>query len=352
MLTVEEIYESMKTTYYEKTGYSINDSSDMAVRMYAAAAQICSLYAYNDWVKNQAFPQTATGESLDYHAQMRGLERQQGSKSEGIVTFYIESPVETDLSIPAGTVCYTNYGTRFLTTEDKTLPSGSTSVDVPCQCETEGESGNVGANTIAFMAVKPVGISGCINSDEFTGGRDPESDESLRDRVVRSYKTLPNGANEAYYEKEVLQIDGVAAVKVLPKNRGLGTVDIIVASDSGIPDEELLEKVQSVLDSKREICVDVSVKAPTSVNVEFAASIKTEDGYQYDTVAAEAENKIRDHFGGKLLGKTVLIAELADILYSVEGVYNYVISAPASDTVPGDTELPVLSSINITEMGV
>ena len=43
--------------------------------MYALAAQIYSLYIQADWVARQAFPQTAEGEYLDCHAQLRSLER-------------------------------------------------------------------------------------------------------------------------------------------------------------------------------------------------------------------------------------------------------------------------------------
>ena len=79
MTEITEIYENMKETYREKTGLDINDMSDMAVRMYAAAVEIASLYTYNDFVKRQAFPQTATGQYLDNHAETRGIKRNMGT---------------------------------------------------------------------------------------------------------------------------------------------------------------------------------------------------------------------------------------------------------------------------------
>lgn len=100
MVTIEEIFENMKNIYAEKTGYEINETADMAVRMYAAAAQICSLYAYNDWVMKQAFPQTATGENLEYHAQIRGLYRNGGNKATGKITFGVDEQATSDLTIP------------------------------------------------------------------------------------------------------------------------------------------------------------------------------------------------------------------------------------------------------------
>ena len=68
MKEVEELYGKMLAVFEEKTGFTMDDTADLAVRLYAAAAQIQSLYAYSDWAMNQSFPQTATGEYLDYHA--------------------------------------------------------------------------------------------------------------------------------------------------------------------------------------------------------------------------------------------------------------------------------------------
>lgn len=75
MKTAEEIYRSMLAVYEEKTGFAMHDASDLAVRLYAAAAELESLYAYSDWALTQSFPQTASGEYLDYHGTLRGLSR-------------------------------------------------------------------------------------------------------------------------------------------------------------------------------------------------------------------------------------------------------------------------------------
>ena len=177
MITVEEIYENMKETYREKTGASVSDAGDMAVRMYAAAAQLYSLYAYNDWVLRQCFPQTADGEYLERHAALRGLARKNGRKAVGTVTFTASDASESDRLIPKDTVCYTDYGTRFVVTEDTVLPAGEIYADAPCECETEGVCGNVAAGTVQYMAVCPIGIVSCTNAAPFTGGEDRESDE-------------------------------------------------------------------------------------------------------------------------------------------------------------------------------
>ena len=51
----------MKAVFEESTGTVLTEGGDMAVRMYAAAAEIYALYVYNDWIRRQCFPQTAEG---------------------------------------------------------------------------------------------------------------------------------------------------------------------------------------------------------------------------------------------------------------------------------------------------
>mgnify|MGYP000196372735 CR=1 FL=1 len=89
MKEVEELYGKMLAVFEEKTGFTMDDTADLAVRLYAAAAQIQSLYAYSDWAMNQSFPQTATGEYLDYHAALRGITRKAGTRASGILRFKI-----------------------------------------------------------------------------------------------------------------------------------------------------------------------------------------------------------------------------------------------------------------------
>ena len=72
MKTVDEIFGEMLVCFGERTGMEVDQGCDLAVRLYAAAAQIYALYLQADWVARQAFPQTAEGDYLDLHAQRSG----------------------------------------------------------------------------------------------------------------------------------------------------------------------------------------------------------------------------------------------------------------------------------------
>jgi uncharacterized phage protein gp47/JayE len=172
----------------------------------------------------------------------------------------------------------------------------------------------------------------------------------LRERVIASYKTLPNGANRAFYEKTVLNIDGVKAATVLPKNRGLGTVDVVISTEGGVPDETLIDTVAEKLRELREICVDISVAAPEAVTVDIECAVKAEDGYDESQVEADVKAALEEYFDGGLLGKSIPVVKLGSIIYSVPGVENYAISLPAEDVTASETQLPVAGTITVTEM--
>lgn len=349
MKTTDEIYENLKAQFEEASGIRLNDGGDMALRFYSLAAQLSTLWAHADYVNRQCFPQTAVGESLDRHAEMRGLERGGAVKAVGTLRFSIDNAVSRDLFVPENTRCMTADGRDYVTTEGGTIRAGTLYCDVSAEAAEAGNGGNVPAGTVVYMQLAPIGVKSCINPAPFMFGEDAESDEELRQRVLESYKTLPNGGNAAYYRSLVLDTAGVAAASVLPRNRGRGTVDIVIASDSGVPSEELIDAVSEKLDIRREICVDIDVLSPDTVTVNVAAELEIDPAYDADAVIDEVETKLREYFGGKRLGKSVKLAELGYMIYSVDGVDNYSISLPASDVAIDPDELPVLGTLTVGE---
>ena len=290
MRSIEEIYQAMLETISERSGFSPAEDCDLAVRLYAAAAQVQALELQADWVLDQSFPQTAQGVYLERHAAMRGLSRTNATKAVGTLRF------------SAQTAC-------------------------------------------------PVGITSCTNPAAFTGGSDDESDESLRARVLESYQRLPNGANAAYYQQVAMSHAGVAAAQVVGRARGIGTVDVYITTEAGVPSEELVEEVRADLQEKREIAVDVSVCVPTKKTVNVAVEVQSADNVEFQTVKAEVESALTNFFSGKLLGQPILLAELGNRIYQVNGVENYRFSAPTADVAGDSKVLPVLGTLTVTEMG-
>lgn len=348
MKETSEIYTEMTEELERKTGVSINSGGDMALRLYAVAAELETLWAQVEWTKKQSFPQTASGECLDLHARARELERISSLPATGKLRFETSEVRSEDILVASGTACYNAGELEFVSTATAVIKAGELFCVAPAVCKTLGKAGNVPAQSVIFMTLAPVGVVRCYNPQAFSGGAEAETDELLRARILESFASLPNGSNKAFYEAEALNTDGVAAVCVLPKARGLGTVDIIISSAAGTPSETLLTTVKNKFEMQREICVDVAVSAPTTVAVPVSVAISVEDGYVYENVATSVSAVLGQYFDGTILGKDVLLARLGSVVFGVEGVSNYSILLPAADVTIADGQLPVAGAISVT----
>ena len=350
MKTTEEIYDAMLADFAQRAGFLPEADCDLTVRLYAAAAQIQALSIQADWVLDQSFPQTAQGAYLDYHAQMRGIARTAATKAVGTIQFSIQRAAASDLTVGSGTVCMTADEVRFVTTAEATIKAGELSAEAPAEALEPGRSGNAAAGTVQILTACPVGVTGCTNPAPFAGGSDAEDDESLRQRILESYQRLPNGANAAWYEQTAMSHSGVAAAKAVGKARGIGTVDVYIAAEAGLPGAELIGLVQADLQERREIAVDVKVLAPETEVVDVSAEIAVREGAEFASTKSAVEQALAGFFSGRRLGRAVRLAELRDLIYHVEGIENYCLLSPTEDIPADDTTLPILGELSVTEM--
>lgn len=350
MREVSDIYREMRNAFASRAGFVPGDTCDAAVRLYALAAQVQALEMQAEWVLDQAFPQTAEGKHLDAHAEMRALSRRAGTAATGSIIFSAREAAAEDRTIPRGTVCMTADGLRFATTEGAILPAGETETEAPAQALTVGEAGNVAAGAIVKLAQMPAGVDACENVMPFSGGAEEESDESLRARILESYARLPNGANAAFYEQEALKDPDVVAAKAVSRAHGIGTVDVIVATHAGVPEQAVLDRIAADLQEKREIAVDVQVLAPQTESVNVSAKIAVRDGYDFAAVKTAVEAAVRAFFGGALLEKGVPAAQLGALIFGVEGVANCHLLSPTTDLAAEEKQLPVLGTLTVTQI--
>ena len=351
MKTVDEIYGELLASFGKRTGLEPREGCDLSARMYALAAQVCALYVQADWVLRQAFPQTAEGDYLDAHAQLRGLARKRATAAQGMVRFTAGEKADAPREIPKGTVCMTAGLVRFETERAGVLEAGALTADVPVRALEAGEAGNVSAGAISSMAVAPMGIASCTNPQPCGGGSDGEEDEVLRERVLGTFKRLPNGANAAYYEQVALSRTGVAAAVAVGRPRGVGSVDLYIATDAGLPDRALLDEVGAYLQEKREISVDLRVLAPTAKAVNISVAIQPAGGFTFDQARSDADAALRAAFTGAMLGREVTLAFLGNLLYELESVQNYRFTRPSADMAASPTVLPCLGSVTISDWG-
>ena len=114
--------------------------------------------------------------------------------------------------------------------------------------------------------------------------------------------------------------------------------------------EELLGQLQEYFQARREIAVDVQVRAPETVPVNVAVRVKAQESQDQKAVEQRVEQALRNWFTGKILGQSVLLAKLGSLIYGCEGVENYAISAPTADVAAAAHVLPVLGTLTVEEL--
>jgi uncharacterized phage protein gp47/JayE len=335
--TVEQIKTRMKQSYKNKTGAEVGEDTDIGLRMDVFAAEILSLQANADWLKRQMFIQTATGENLDYHAQVRGVARKSGTPAQGGVGFSANTPAVTSINIPAGTLLSTadDVPKRYVTLAAGTIPAGNTDSGlVPVEAQFNGETGNVLSDKIVVMVQPPMGVATVTNPAALSGGTNDESDEALRQRLIDSYKSVENGANAVYYQNTACNVDGVYSAKVLSANRGPGTVDVFVAAKGAAVTTNQLAQVQEKIVEKREINVDIQAQAATPQLVNFWVEIKVKPGYYFSDVEQRCKEALSDYINSIGVGGNFAVSDAGNILYNIEGVSGYSLPLPSVDDIP------------------
>lgn len=334
METYDEIYERMKKRYEQESGAQFDEASDIAIRLRVLAGEIYNAQINMDWIKNQMYVETATGERLDYFARQRGLERKPAKKAQGEITFFISEPIDHTIIIPKGSVAATadEVPIRFVTTEDEEITQGNDLVSVYAEAEKAGSSGNVALGKVTVAVDVPSEIEWVRNREVYVGGTDEESDEQLRERIRDSYLRLPNGTNAAYYEQLAMTIDGIAKAKAVGKVRGYGTVDVYVSGDGREAFDSEVNKVQSLVSSQRELNVNVRAIKASMVSFDLDVTVYKREEFADSEIRAKCRAAFENFIRLLGIGEKLYLSALGKALLDTGCILNYEFNVEMADT--------------------
>lgn len=316
--TQSEYFAEMMDVLREKSGHAMGEHSEPAMRLRVLASELEALGAEAMWIWRQSFPQTADGERLDEFAELRGIKRTEGAAARGSVRFFTDG--EAEVAVPAGTAVMSTDLSRFETTEAITIPAGSEYGDAAAVAVLPGAAGNVAAGEICVIAEPPVGVIACRNISAFEGGRAGEDDESLRRRLVDDYRMTSGTANEAYYQRLAMSVDGVEKVTVFPKAFGVGSLALYLAGKDGPVSSAVRQKVLSLMNAEREICVNAYVLSTSTQYYSPSFNIQVKAGTDHEAITAAALEKLAPLFGGHTLGERINFSDIILAMNSVEGI--------------------------------
>lgn len=297
-MEMTEIYEAIKAAFTEKSGETVRDDGDLGIRMQVVAGELAELSRQVEFLEQQIFPHTATGEYLDRHGACRNVVRRPAAGAVGKLSFETSVSAQEDITIPEGTICTDSAGSgnMYVTTREDILHKGSTNVTIPARAEQTGPETNIGAKQIDTIVTAIPGISKVINQENFTGGCDAEPEEVYRKRLLQSFLRVGNGANLKFYEDLALSCEGVWSSKAVISSDGNSVTLYISDLDRTTPDS-LKNTVQEAVNAAKEV--------GTKVTVEKAQYLTQAIEVDYYAPYHESElllrQKIADYLSEKLL---------------------------------------------------
>lgn len=183
------------------------------------------------------FAMMATGDDLDRIVEDRTNGKIKRAEAEG-AKGKVEIMGNKGTRIPAGTryMSIVSDGEQYIEFEqlETVIIPESEEILAEVVALTTGQVGNIPAHTIE-IASPVVGIASVTNEEDFSGGRDTETDDSLRQRYIKYVGEEAASGNVAHYVKWSLEVEGVGGVQVIPLWDGEATVKVIVVDTDGRP---------------------------------------------------------------------------------------------------------------------
>lgn len=184
--------------------------------------------------------------------------------------------------------------------------------------------------------------------------RDGEDDESLRERALQSLARQGASGNCDDYAEWCAQVPDILRVRVLPLNRGAGTVDIVaVGQDGRAAGAAAVSAAQEIVDEKRPVGADAQVTAATEAALNITASVVLSEGASIETVTDAFEEALaafcRDT---ALTTRLVSYARVSALLLDCEGVEDVVtftINGAAASVSLEDDEVGTLGTVTLSE---
>ncbi|WP_055129686.1 baseplate J/gp47 family protein [Pseudomonas mediterranea] len=310
--------------------------SDAQVLARTLGGAAYGLYGYLDWIAEQILPDKADESTLERIAALRlNQARKTAQAASGSVSFSATAGAVLDVD----TLLQSADGRAYKVTSARTTGNGVNTTTIAAL--EAGSLGNADAGLVLTPVQPILGISSSFTvlAPGLTGGVARESLESLRARVIRSYRIIPHGGSAQDYETWALECPGITRAWCRGSYLGPGTVGLFVMRDDDpqpIPNAEQLEEVRTYIEPLRPVTAEVHVLAPVQVPVTHRLRITPDTS----AVRAAIEAQLRDlHNREAGLGETLLLTHIAEAISSATGETNHTLTAPAADVTAASNQL-------------
>jgi uncharacterized phage protein gp47/JayE len=268
--------------------------SDDWIRGQVTAGVVSGLYADQEKVGQDAFPQNARREALLRHkfAYFNVSTFDPATVADGPV---IVTGTPSAGPFSAGlTLTHDQTGNTYQTTEDVTL-DGSGNGSVTIQSVLAGQDQNLAAGSILSIGAAPAGLDNTATVDVggISDGTNEENEERLAQRILNRMQSSARGGNDADHREWARAASpAVTDVAVLRYPNGLGTVGVIISSgttdidaavdnDEAIdftPSDDLIDLVQAYIELVDPVTECVFVSGPVEVEIDVTVVARFTSG--------------------------------------------------------------------------
>ncbi|WP_265535381.1 baseplate J/gp47 family protein [Pseudomonas saponiphila] len=312
--------------------------SDAQVLARTLSGAAFGLYGYLDWIAEQILPDKADESTLERIAALRlNQPRKAAQPARGSVSFMAAAGAVLDVD----TLLQSSDGRSYTVTAARTTSAGLNSTTI--QAVDGGALGNAdaGLELTAVQPVQGIGNAFTVLAPGLSGGVARESLESLRSRVIRSYRIIPHGGSADDYETWALECSGITRAWCRRNYLGPGTVGLFVMRDDDpqpIPNAEQLAQVQAYIEPLRPVTAEVHVLAPVMLPVTYTLRLTPDTS----AVRAAVEDQLRDlHSREAGLGQTLLLSHIREAISSATGEQDHRLLAPLADVPAANNQLLV-----------
>ena len=236
----------------------------------------------------ETYIKTAQGEFLDYRAVEHGTSRYAATNTE----------VKAKFNDDDGNPVNVEVGDRFASIAESPIFYTVIKANNDGTAEMQAEEAGTSANSYIGQ-VLPITPNDNLAWAEITEvtipARDEETDDHLRERILKSDAWLAYGGNIADYLDMIHKISEVGAAQVYPVWAGSGTVKLVIVNNDLMPaSPDLVKKVKNIIDPEDNeaqgvglapIDHRVTVVAPEVLKVDVSIQLQLTD--QANKVAVE-----------------------------------------------------------------
>jgi len=280
-----------------------------------------------------SFLDGAEGKYLDYIGAMMGVarlgeQRATTTSQQRVVKFYVDVGTfgninsNNSILLPSGTVLSTGpnqSGINYRLPYSVILPSGSTEAYVAVEAIRAGTTYNLGAGQLRYHNF--TGYTNQLNDSlkvtnesEITSGKEIENDTNYRFRIS-SQVVASESANLTAVRLAALVVPGVADIILIPFNRGIGTIDIIVQSTLPRTSDTLLAAVAESVFRQTAQGVVPNVMAPVDIGMSMRGTITLRERISNNEQASllrTVVNNISDYINNLDIGEEFIVNEAVE----------------------------------------